>query len=134
VHLSKSGVHVSFVECRCPVYFPDSNDGQLTFVTLMGISAQVNSSTVMPGPLQVIVSAPTSPFKPNGASNVTMYSYGRVLVVTQKDSGGSQITKTTYAYDAHGRVLSTTDARNGPTTFKIILPTWCTSWARPVQV
>jgi len=54
---------------------------------------------------------------PDGTSTVQSYAYGRLMSVRQKTSGGSQVTQTTYAYDPHGRVLSSTDARNGSTTF-----------------
>ncbi len=50
---------------------------------------------------------------PDGTSTVQSYAYGRLLSVRQKTSGGSQVTQTTYAYDPHGRVLSTTDASSG---------------------
>jgi YD repeat-containing protein len=53
---------------------------------------------------------------PDGSFTVTKSQYGRVLEVTRKNSGGSQIGKTTYAYDPHGRQYQVTDARNGTTT------------------
>ncbi len=54
---------------------------------------------------------------PDGSFTVTKSQYGRVLEVTRKNSGGSQIGKTTYAYDSHGRQSTVTDARNGATTY-----------------
>ncbi|HNU53132.1 MAG TPA: hypothetical protein PKJ98_19750, partial [Verrucomicrobiota bacterium] len=53
----------------------------------------------------------------DGSSTVNAYAYGRLVSTTRKDSGGSQVTQTSYAYDAHGRVSATTDARNGATSF-----------------
>jgi RHS repeat-associated protein len=54
---------------------------------------------------------------PDGSYTVSAYLNGRLSSVTAKDSGANQITKTTYAYDAHGRQYTVTDARNGATTF-----------------
>ena len=54
---------------------------------------------------------------PDGSSVVSIYSYGRLLSVTRKDSSGGQVIQTTYAYDVHGRTLSVTDARNGATVY-----------------
>jgi RHS repeat-associated protein len=48
--------------------------------------------------------------------SINQYTNGRLMSVTQKDSAGTQIGKTSYAYDPHGRVNQTTDARNGTTT------------------
>ena len=55
---------------------------------------------------------------PDGSTNLSLYSYGRLLSVTRKEySTGNLVTKTTYAYDNHGRLQSLTDARNGATTY-----------------
>jgi RHS repeat-associated protein len=54
---------------------------------------------------------------PDGSYTVSAYLNGRLSSVTAKDAGANQITKTTYAYDAHGRQYTVTDARNGATTF-----------------
>ena len=54
---------------------------------------------------------------PDGSYTLTAYSYGRLSSGTRYSSTGSQLGKTTYDYDAHGRVLTTTDARNGATTY-----------------
>lgn len=54
---------------------------------------------------------------PEGAYSVTLYQSGRVASVTRYDSGSTQISKTTYGYDAHGRRNTSTDARNGTTTY-----------------
>lgn len=53
---------------------------------------------------------------PNNATRVTDSIAGRVQSVTDKNSGGSQVFKTSYAYDEHGRPETVTDARNGATT------------------
>jgi YD repeat-containing protein len=54
---------------------------------------------------------------PDNSSTVSAYSYGRLSSIKRNDSGGGQVTLTTYAYDAHGRISSTTDARNGATSY-----------------
>ncbi len=59
----------------------------------------------------------TTVTNPDGSTTVSVYSFGRLQTVTRKNSGGTQIAKTTYAYDPHGRVASVTDARNGATVY-----------------
>lgn len=54
---------------------------------------------------------------PNGVKSITQLDYGRPIIVTERDSGGSQITRTDLYYDAHGRRYQLVDARNGATTF-----------------
>lgn len=54
-------------------------------------------------------------YLPDGSRTEQVYSYGRLQSVTRKDSGGAQVTRTSYAYDSHGRVYAVTDARNGTT-------------------
>jgi RHS repeat-associated protein len=53
----------------------------------------------------------------NGSSVVTIYTNGVRQSVTLRDASGSQIGKTTYTYDAHGRVATEIDARNGTTSY-----------------
>jgi RHS repeat-associated protein len=54
---------------------------------------------------------------PDGSYTVGAYLNGRLSSVTQKDSTGSQLASISYTYDAHGRQYSSTDARNGATTY-----------------
>ncbi len=54
---------------------------------------------------------------PDNSTILSIYLNGQLSSVTRKDSSGSQIGKTTYAYDAHGRTASTSDARNGATAY-----------------
>ncbi len=54
---------------------------------------------------------------PDGSFSATTYQYGQLLSVTRKDSGGIQISGTTYTYDPHGRQNAVTDARNSTTTY-----------------
>src|SRR5207249_89083 len=54
---------------------------------------------------------------PDGSYTLTAYSYGRLSSVTRKDSLNNQLSAINYLYDAHGHVLTTTDARNGATTY-----------------
>jgi YD repeat-containing protein len=53
---------------------------------------------------------------PNLATQVIDSIADRVQSITDKNSSGTQITKTSYVYDAHGRAASVTDARDGTTT------------------
>ncbi|MBI2927417.1 MAG: hypothetical protein HYY24_17105 [Verrucomicrobia bacterium] len=54
---------------------------------------------------------------PDGSYVLSAYLNGRLTAVTRKTSSGTQLTQTTYGYDAHGRQSTVTDARNGTTTF-----------------
>lgn len=54
---------------------------------------------------------------PDGAYAVSVSQKGRQLSETQKDALNAQLLATTYGYDAHGRMNTVTDARNGTTTF-----------------
>ncbi len=53
---------------------------------------------------------------PDNSYTISVYTNGQSLSVTRYDSGGTQIGKATYGYDAHGRQNRVTDARNGTTT------------------
>ncbi|MEZ5300442.1 MAG: RHS repeat domain-containing protein [Verrucomicrobiales bacterium] len=59
----------------------------------------------------------TARYHPSGKVDVTETSYGRTTAVKEIDSASNQLTKTTYAYDTHGRLASSTDARKGATTY-----------------
>ena len=54
---------------------------------------------------------------PDASKSISQYQNGRLISVTRKDSAGTQIGQTTNAFDAHGRQLTVTDARNGATTY-----------------
>lgn len=54
---------------------------------------------------------------PNSTTNITQFSYGRPVSVTEKDSSNAQVTKTDINYDSHGRTYQSVDARNGATTY-----------------
>jgi RHS repeat-associated protein len=54
---------------------------------------------------------------PDNSYTSSQYQFGRPVSVTQMDGVNAQVAKTTYDYDAHGRQLHVTDARNGATTY-----------------
>ncbi len=54
---------------------------------------------------------------PDGSTQVSAYTYGRLQSVTRKDANNVTLSQTTYGYDAHGRQNTMTDARNGTTTY-----------------
>jgi len=54
---------------------------------------------------------------PDGSFAVSVFQNGLLQSVTRKDASGNQLSSTTYAYDAHGRRKSVTDARNGKTSY-----------------
>jgi RHS repeat-associated protein len=66
---------------------------------------------------QIIYGAPSdwtvTSTQPDGSKQIQTYTGGRLVSSVLQDSGGGQLGGTTYTYDAHGRVASTTDARNG---------------------
>ncbi|MGO8930342.1 MAG: RHS repeat domain-containing protein [Limisphaerales bacterium] len=53
----------------------------------------------------------------DGSYTITAYHYGRLASVTRYDSLNSQLSSINYSYDPHGRQNTSTDARNGTTTF-----------------
>ncbi|MBI5770482.1 MAG: RHS repeat-associated core domain-containing protein [Verrucomicrobia bacterium] len=54
---------------------------------------------------------------PDSVQTVQTYAADRLASTVTKTAAGSQLSATTLAYDSHGRVQSSTDARNGTTTF-----------------
>jgi YD repeat-containing protein len=54
---------------------------------------------------------------PDGSYTVTYSKSGQTGSVTAKDANGTQLSQTTSGYDAHGRLSTSTDARNGATTY-----------------
>lgn len=54
---------------------------------------------------------------PDGVKTIRVYRGDRLSSHTVKTASDVQLAATTYAYDAHGRMLSATDARCGVTTF-----------------
>jgi YD repeat-containing protein len=68
---------------------------------------------------------------PDGSYTVSVSRNGRPISITHKDSGGNQIAKTIFGYDSHGRQNTTTDARNGTTTFSFNNADWVTSVTTP---
>lgn len=53
----------------------------------------------------------------HGGQRVDQYSGGRLASSTITNGSGTVLQGTSYTYDTHGRVASTTDARNGTTTY-----------------
>ena len=54
---------------------------------------------------------------PDASFSIATYEYAQLVSVIRKDSNGTQISGTTYAYDPHGRQSTSADARNGATTY-----------------
>jgi YD repeat-containing protein len=54
---------------------------------------------------------------PDNSYSISLYQTGRLVSVTHYDSLNTQIRKTTYGYDAHGRRNTVIDARNGTTIY-----------------
>ena len=53
---------------------------------------------------------------PDGTQRINTYQYGRLIASVTTNTTLGQLAGTTYAYDSHGRLGSTVDARNGTTT------------------
>ena len=53
---------------------------------------------------------------PDNSSTVTVYQNGLLSAETNYDGNGNPLGWTTYGYDAHGRQILATDARNGTAT------------------
>src|SRR5262249_24197442 len=54
---------------------------------------------------------------PDGSYAVSTNQNGRLISVTKCSSTGAVIAQTTFGYDPHGRRSTSTDARNGVTTY-----------------
>ncbi len=54
---------------------------------------------------------------PDGSFTVSISDTGRVSSVTRYDAGSNQLAAVSYQYDAHGRLVTATDARTGDTTY-----------------
>ncbi len=84
-----------------------STDGLIAWDIRFGLTNQ--TSTLFPGSGYRVVTSTA----PDGSSSISTNLNGQLRSVTAKDSGGSQIAKTTYVYDTHGRQALATDARTG---------------------
>ncbi len=54
---------------------------------------------------------------PDGSYSVAIYQNGRLISQANTNAGGVQINQTSFGYDAHGRQSTSTDVRNGTTTY-----------------
>lgn len=54
---------------------------------------------------------------PDLSTRTEIYISGKLQSVTEKNANGDQLTQTTFGYDGHGRLHTSTDARNGATTY-----------------
>jgi RHS repeat-associated protein len=88
-----------------------SADGRSQWQTSFGQNSSVVSSTPSGG------SWTTTTTNPDGTSTEQTITGTRVASSVQKASGGTSVTSTSMTYDAHGRLLTQTDARTGTTTF-----------------
>ena len=108
-----------------------STDGLRSWQTPLGLTT---ASVMTYGPSGYRTNIVTSP---DGSTALSLYQNGRVLTVTRKDSTGTQIGQTAYAYDPHGRQSQITDARNGTTALAFNnadqagAPSGCSSNPRP---
>lgn len=88
-----------------------SSDGLRSWQTIRGLTTK--SVTVFDGSGGRTVTTTT----PDTAQTVQVYAGDRLDSTTFKTGTNVQLAATTYGYDAHGRLHTTTDARNGTTTF-----------------
>ena len=56
--------------------------------------------------------------QPNGSSKVDVYKQGRLARETRYDSDGTVVSWLAYTYDGFGRLSTSTDSRNGTTTYE----------------
>jgi RHS repeat-associated protein len=88
-----------------------SVDGLSTWSDTLGVVSTSVKTPPSSGSYTVTQTAP------DGFYSVSLYQNGRMASVTRYDSGSSQLGKTTYGYDEHGRRNTSTDARTGTTTY-----------------
>jgi RHS repeat-associated protein len=87
-----------------------STDGLRSWQTTRGLTTKIVTTLDGAGGKTVTTTAPA------GGRNVQVFTAGRLASGTIRDSAGVQVSAVTYAYDAHGRMTTATDARNGATT------------------
>jgi RHS repeat-associated protein len=78
-----------------------------------GVTAVTTSTEISPG-----TNRTQTTVAPDGSYAISLYSYGRLASVNKYGSSGTNISQTSYAYDAHGRQYAVTDARNGSTVYQ----------------
>ena len=90
-----------------------SADGLRTWQTTVGVANPSTTVTAYPGGGYRNVTTTA----PDGSYTLNSFLNGRLQSSTQKLGTGTQIGRTTYTYDVHGRQWKVTDARNGTTIF-----------------
>lgn len=88
-----------------------SSDGLRSWQTAFGLTTK--SVTVLDGSGGRTVTTTT----PDGVQTVQVFSEGRLSSTSVKTGSNVQIAGSANTYDAHGRLQSSTDARNGATTY-----------------
>lgn len=88
-----------------------SVDGRQSWETLRGLVTRTEITTDAGGDRSETVTTP------DGVQTVRTYRGDRLTATSVKTAAGDPISALAYSYDAHGRLQSTTDARNGETTF-----------------
>ena len=88
-----------------------SMDGRRSWQTTVGVANPATTVTAYPGGGYRDVTTTA----PDGSSVHSVYLDGRLQSTTRNKADGTQIGRTSYTYDAHGRQWKVTDARNGTT-------------------
>jgi RHS repeat-associated protein len=88
-----------------------STDGLRSWQTVNGLTT---ATVVVPDGVGGRTVTTTAP---DGTQTVQTYAGDRLLSTIVKTGAGTQLSATTYAYDSHGRLRSSTDGRNGTTTY-----------------
>src|SRR5207249_4787293 len=106
--------------------FPNDNDGTTTNETsrvetsVEGLKTMRTSFGLVSTTIKTVPSGGSwtvTETMPDNSKVISSYQNSRLATVTRKDSNNAQIAQTTYSYDPHGRLLSTTDARSGTTSY-----------------
>jgi YD repeat-containing protein len=108
------------------IIFPNNNDGTTTQevskveTSVDGLKSLRTSFGLISTTVKTVPSGGSwtvTETAPDGSKVISSYQNGRLVTTTRQNASGGQLGQTTFAYDAHGRVASTTDARNGAITY-----------------
>ncbi len=89
-----------------------SADGTQNWLTQCGLTTRTTTAIDRANRRRTVISV-----NPDGTSTEAVFEQGLQKSVTRYDANTSQVTQTAFEYDAFGRLQTSTDARNGATTY-----------------
>ncbi len=89
----------------------ESSDGRRTWQTVRGVTSKSVTTLDSNGGRTITTTTP------DGVKSIGVYAGDQLLSTTMRNAADERVAGTSYAYDAHGRLSVSTDARNGAATF-----------------